>query len=133
MICSDGLAQTGHEFSVIIADQEYSDIWQKVLKKLDGFPIAETDNIKGLIKSGKITFKLSGIMGVKYLEENQEFKIQIKEQIQGITSITVIIRISRLLRNGKRIDITDTSDYERTLLDYITIYDDKKLTPFNFR
>lgn len=132
MICSNSLAQTGHDFSVIIADQEYSEIWRKVLKRLDGFPIAEADSINGLIKSGKITFKLSGILRAKYLEESQEFQIQIKEQKPGITSITATIRISRLLRNGDRIDITDTSDYERTLLDHITTYDDKKLTPSNF-
>lgn len=132
MICSNSLAQTGQGFSVIIADQEYSEIWQKVLKRLAGFPIAETDNINGLIKSCKITFKLSGILRAKYLEESQEFQIEIKAQKPGITSIAAKVRISRLLSNGKRIDIIDTSEYERTLLDYITTCDDNKLTPSNF-
>ena len=104
----------------IISDLAYSEIWQKVTKKLEVFPIIYKNEEEGVIKSGRISLQPSGIFGVKYVREEQIFQIQLEKLKPKITKITVKIIISRLQKNGDLIDVVETSDYENTLLEYIT-------------
>jgi hypothetical protein len=119
MMSINGLAQTRHGYSVIIADLEYSAIWQQMIKRLEGFPIAEANYGDGIIQSEQIRFNLSGILGLTYSEETQTFRIQLTAQKPGITAITVTVKVSRTHRNGTREDLADTSHYEIILLDHL--------------
>jgi hypothetical protein len=131
MMSINGLAQTRHADSVIITDLEYSAIWQQMIKRLEGFPIAEANYSDGLIKSEQIRFNLSGILGLTYSEETQEFRIQLTSHKPGITAITVTVKASRTLRSGTREDLADTSHYEVILLDHLI--GRNKMVPSSFR
>lgn len=125
---ADSIAQNNNEYSVIISDQEYSDIWQKVIEKMKGYKIIERNYEKGLIKYGNITFKISGINATKYLKENQSIQIQFEKIKPRITKLSVKVEICRLQKNGDWIDIEETSEYEKTLLEYITEYRNTSIT-----
>jgi len=115
----NGLAQTKHADSVIITDLEYSAIWEQMIKRLEGFPIAEANYADGIIQSEQIRFNLSGILGLTFSEETQTFRIQLTAQKPGITALTVTVKAFRTRRNGTREDLADTSHYESLLRDHL--------------
>jgi hypothetical protein len=104
------------DHTLLVADRSFEDVWNKVLKGLENYPLAIIDQQKGMIQSQGISVKPQGIMALEYVDEHQEFTITIREEKPSIISLAVNVKVIRKNRKGQRMTVQNTEDYARLIL-----------------